>query len=423
MKSLDSNLDNLVKWINSDSSRSFVSPKIKVKDAQPSGRGIYAQKGIMRSEELIRIPTSFLLNFTTVVAHITKNNPEIHLHEPMYQQVLVPPPAKDDIGDFYGGLSLDSLLSLLSFQLLSMFLVLEKQRDSYWTPFIEMLPEIGELDLAPIVWKILDVPNADLLFRMLPRSARKHTEQVIGRFEKDFSVVLDIMEASRLTRRDFLWAWMCINSRCLYMNIPQGKDSSDNFTMAPYVDFLNHLNDDQCGIKIDNTGFHVVTSSAYSPGDELYFSYGPHSNEFLLCEYGFALPQNKWNYVDVSDFILPLLRPKQVDYLKSCDYYGEYTVNELGMSFRTEIALATLQESEPLESRKLKALVGGLADGSLYEKKSQTLLTKILEKLLHDADRKVESSDEDTQRRMRAIEGLYRDTRRIAEAVIKSYED
>ncbi|KAM9886540.1 hypothetical protein OXX79_014123, partial [Metschnikowia pulcherrima] len=80
------------------------------------------------------------------------------------------------------------------------------------------------------------------------------------------------------------------------MEVPQAKDAVDNFTMAPYVDFLNHSSEDQCGIKIDALGFQVFTSTSYKPGDELYFSYGPHSNEFLLCEYGFTLGQNKWNY-------------------------------------------------------------------------------------------------------------------------------
>lgn len=430
MLNVNERVERLIHWITAHSNTvtshkpsngAYISPKLIVKHSDDSGRGLYAAESIASIECLVRIPPLLLMNYTTVLAHITRYNPSIHLTEPHYMNIYVPLPVEDAVGELYSKMSLGSLLELLSFQLLAMFLLLERSRGSlsFWKPFIDMQPEIGELGMAPIVWKALKVDNCDILWRMLPRSARKHAETVVARFEKDYLVIQQKfpLVAAQISRDDFLWAWMCINSRCLYMEIPQAKDSSDNFTLAPYVDFLNHLNDDQCGIKIDNFGFQVMTSCKYLPGEELYFSYGPHSNEFLLCEYGFALPQNKWNYVDISDFIIPLLRPLQVEYLKACGYYGDYTVIKSGMSFRTEIALATLQESTPRDSRRLKTFIDGISDGQVYAYKLKELLRKILQKLISDCERKLgiqEDYDEETSRRVSAVHSMYKDILEIA---------
>ncbi|SGZ50227.1 CIC11C00000004934 [Sungouiella intermedia] len=428
MLNINERVDSLIQWINNAhnaslklSNASYISPKLIVKHSDDSGRGLYAADSIGSNERLVRIPPLFLMNFTTVLAHITKHNPEITLTEPYYANIYVPPTVDDSVGKLYSKLNLSSLLELLSFQLLAMFLVLERSRGtlSYWKPFIDMQPEISELGLAPVIWKVLDVANCDLLWRMLPRSARKHAEAVVARFDKDYLTIQQKLPlvGQQISRNNFLWAWMCINSRCLYMEIPQAKDASDNFTLAPYVDFLNHLNDDQCGIKIDTLGFHVMTSCKYLPGQELYFSYGPHSNEFLLCEYGFMLPENKWNYIDITDFIIPMLRPAHVEFLKIWGYYGEYTVNKSGMSFRTEIALATLQETSPQDSRRLKVFIDGISDGQVYTHRLRELLRKILQKLINDSERKLSSQgeyDEETLRRITAVQSLFKDIQEIS---------
>lgn len=86
----------------------------------------------------------------------------------------------------------------------------------------------------------------------------------------------------------------------------------DNLTLVPLVDFLNHNDDSQisCMPRIDR--FQKKTSGLgkfsivcgeheyKTVGEEILLSYGPHSNDFLLNEYGFTLTENTWNYIDVS---------------------------------------------------------------------------------------------------------------------------
>lgn len=418
MINVEERLQRLLLWAKSTSNQqskaadaAFVSLKLEVKHVVNAGRGIYAVSLIQRNERLVRLPYSYLLNFSTIVAHIAKYNPDWVLTSPIFHNLHASTPKFDAVGKYYATLSYDTLTALSSFQIVSLFLVLESQRtDSSWKPFIDMLPEVDELGLCPLVWTVKKDPEAHQLMALLPRSARKHAESIIARFTKDMDVVMAMLQDTEFFSVErYLWVWMCINSRCFYLEMPLGKSASDNFTMAPNIDFLNHLCDDQCEIKIDSSGFHVYTSTAYKPGDQLFFSYGPHSNEFLLCEYGFVLDVNKWNYIDASDYITPLLRPQHTDFLKKKSYFNDYTVNKDGMSFRTEIALATLQETAPDSSRRLNGLVDGHIHGAVYEKRSKTLLALILKKIALDSIKKLANTDLSDSPRREAIFQLHGD--------------
>ena len=57
-------------------------------------------------------------------------------------------------------------------------------------------------------------------------------------------------------------------------------------------------------------GLKLAKSSAISEGDELHISYGPVSNSFLLVEYGFALENNKFDYVRRKGIRVELFFPE-----------------------------------------------------------------------------------------------------------------
>lgn len=449
----DLKVERLLKWINNTgeeevsnpSSHSFISPKLTIENFQSTGRGLGASSPINRNENIIKIPHSFLLNTNSIIRHIAKHNDRIKLTEAHYLNIYVPynsDKIQDKFTDIYTKLLLEELLDLSSVQLMSLYLLFEFQRgkNSFWKPFIDVLPSVDDFILSPLIWEVMKVAHHEELLSLLPKSVKKHTSDMLKRFTSDFKVVKsliakkleissdEIIESEYLPKDKYLWVWMCINSRCLYMNIPQSKNKDDNFTMAPYVDILNHSCDDQCGIKIDVSGFLVYTTSRYEKGQQLFFSYGPHSNVFLLCEYGFTLPENSWNYLDMTDYISPLLKPSQVDFLKEHDYYGDYTINALsGISFRTEVAFAVLQENIPHESRKLAALINGYSDGSGYKRNTVILISKILEKVIFICDKntKLEFSNDDGSEyiaRKKTIGTLYRDMKNIASTTIQNMD-
>lgn len=435
----DDKVATLLEWFNytedpdlKSSNNSYIAPSIQVVNSENYGRGIYANQRINAKQLLIKIPPSYLLNFTTIIPHITAYS-STKLADPIYANIYVPPLNEDRFSSIYAKLTVSELLNLSSFQIVSLYLTFECQRkNSFWKPFIDTLPDISDFTLNPLIWKVLQVSNYDQLYKALPKSTKDHADKVHHRFITDYDVIFQLISQKipnpqeYLSKQRFLWAWMCINSRCLYMNMPQAKNNTDNFTMAPYVDFLNHSTNDQCELKIDRTGFHVYTTTSYDTNEQIFLSYGPHSNEFLLCEYGFMIPSgNNWNDLDLSDIIIKLLNQDQVEFLKEYEYFGEYTINiQSGLSFRTEVVLATLQEQDPKESRKLLSLINGFIDVSNYKKNSNTLLKELLLKTLHDSNvflnLKLEYSDKATNDRFNTIRDLYKIRHDIAQKYIDS---
>lgn len=425
MEDFDTRLSELSKWINSTSyggklsRETYISSDLVVKDVKGSGRGVYASENVNPNSLIINIPHRFLLNFVTVLNHIAKYNGMI-----LANHAIVPLDMNHDAyTKVYQRLSKDELIKLSSFQLLSMYISIERKRNhSYWRPFINMLPSIDDFSLMPINF------DEDTL-SLLPESTKAMHHKVLQRFDHDYQVIVDLLRrksvdvSSVVTRDEFLLSWLSINSRCLFMKLPTSSSPLDNFTMAPYVDFINHSPDDHCNLKIDGKGFQVFTTSAYSRDEQLYFSYGPHSNEFLLTEYGFIIVDNKWDDINVSKEILFLLKPNHVEFLKQYDYFDNYTVNREGMSFRTEVALAAFQESNPQESRRLIALINGTFEGSSYMTVSSRIISEILEKIIHEAERYqyLQYADDPNpirRSRMKTIGQIYRNRKQLSRNVI-----
>ncbi|CAN3366775.1 ribosomal lysine N-methyltransferase 2 [Diutina catenulata] len=405
-------MDELLTWIRHDPvdthSHTFISPDIVVRESEVFGRGIFAE-GALKPSLILRIPHNFLVNFTTVVRHITRYNPSINLdNNPVYSVINLPYEggASDDVTSVYSHFELATLHGLTSFQLIGMFLTLEARRPkSFWQPFLSMLPGISDFEEMPLVHYV----RGTLVEDDLPVSTRTHAAKVAKRFDDDYEVVSALVAPwTTIDREDFLLSWLCINSRCLYMEVPQGTTAADNFTMAPYVDFINHSCQDQCKLKIDGRGFQVYTTTSYKPDEQLFLSYGPHSNEFLLCEYGFVMATNTWNDLDVTHLLLPRLERSGYhrDWLRDNDYYGDYTIGYDGSpSFRTEVALAVLQEDRPDDSRRLNAFVSGYTDGAVYQRGSSSVLSGILYDIVDEVIPQGASSE---------IKQLYRDRKEIA---------
>ncbi|GME73401.1 unnamed protein product [Ambrosiozyma monospora] len=390
----------LQQWLNGDKKigipKAEISPSIEIIDDPVTGRSLFATSSIQRHEKIITIPHTFLLNFITIIKHLEAWNPGLKGHGLNYGQIYVPRYSKQDedpagVSQIYRSFKLDEILSLSSFQLVSLYLVLEKERGrlSFWSPFINVLPDYNDLRFMPFTWLVKNTNST--IFPLLPDSIQKHCQEQLQGFNKDYKVVSDLIHRhtlpttspslKTLSKDDFLWAWLCCNSRCLYMQLPKklNKTIDDNFTLVPYVDFLNHHVDDHCGIEITNhQGFLVNTQEAsYHTNDQIYFSYGGHSDEFLLCEYGFMfdLGINKYNTLNLTDYIVELMSPIQIEFLKNEGYFDDYTCNENELSFRTEIALACVQE-KPIEfaeggcPRSLRLFIDGFTDAIAWSQTS-----------------------------------------------------
>lgn len=399
-------LQALTNWLDSNGGNT-IAGSVRADVTSYGGRGLFANGSIEKGTQLIKISHQCLMNFSTVMAHITSWRGDGHV----VNKSRLPRchGEGDSITTLYAKMDIARLQSLSSFQIVTMFIYLESKRGtkSWWFPFIDSLPPMTDFDQSPLVWKLHD----DHRLKSLPRSTSIHCDKMLERFSRDYTTVQSFVDGLDIDRELYLWTWFCVNSRCLYMEIDEGHDKDDNFTLAPFVDLINHSPRDQCVLKIDHTGFHVLTSTSYAEDDELYLSYGPHSNEFLLCEYGFMLDTNPWNDVDVTSKITPMLDSTQVEFLKSKGYYGDYTMTFEDISFRIEVALAVIIEDDSRmeQNRRLNALLNGVSDGSYYKRRSNTILLALLEALEQELEDSIARCKDET------VKALYTHQLRIVQ--------
>lgn len=420
----DATLQRLIDWLSEDKKCS-ISASISAHETSYGGRGIFADKQLEARQQIIKITPSYLLNFSTIVEHILSWSRTMTENSKSRFKLPETTGREDDITRLlYAKLDKSTLHRLTSFQIVAMYLCLEKSRGvrSWWKPFIDSLPPTSDFDLSPLVWLInSDNDRSSKQFTSLPQSTQRHADKMYKRFTTDYSTVQTLISShtqlssssssSWITRSDFLWAWFCVNSRCLYMSIPEAHTKDDNFTMAPFVDLINHSAQDHCSLQVDHNGFHVMTSSSYSTDEEVFLSYGPHSNEFLLCEYGFVLPSNPWNDVDLTEQVTALLSEHQCEFLKEKGYLGEYTINMDGISFRVEVALAVLLEKDGnlFTNRRINGLMSGVVDGKFYKRRADMILEEVLENVQAEHQNALDDLETGDKKITDTIVGLYRD--------------
>ena len=127
-----------------------------------------------------------------------------------------------------------------------------------------------------------------------------------------------------ITKDDYLYAWLLVNTRTFYHETPRTKKfkKEDKMVLQPVADLFNHTSYDPsaeekegnkktCSVAFSPTAFTITTARPYTAGEEVYICYGNHSNDFLLIEYGFLFDENVWDEVCIDDAILPLLNQHQ----------------------------------------------------------------------------------------------------------------
>uniref|UniRef100_A0A182VNH8 Iron-sulfur clusters transporter ABCB7, mitochondrial n=1 Tax=Anopheles merus TaxID=30066 RepID=A0A182VNH8_ANOME len=130
----------------------------------------------------------------------------------------------------------------------------------------------------------------------------------------------------------FKWAYFVVNTRSVFLDpmavkminsfLPSGSLFEDfladepSMALAPFLDFFNH----RCGAKTVNglslstsqirdcllkerpleLYYNLHTDTAYRAGEQIFISYGTHNNTKLLLEYGFSIPSNPDDFVELT---------------------------------------------------------------------------------------------------------------------------
>lgn len=191
----------------------------------------------------------------------------------------------------------------------------------------------------------------------------------------------------------YLHAWLLINTRTFYfvsptaLNAPPNRD--DCLALSPFADYFNHTSftnpsapassqagPQPCEISFTPAGYDIRSSVPIKKGQEIYISYGNHSNDFLLAEYGFILPDsnNAWDEIPLDACILPLFSTAQKSALDAAGFLGKYTLDAFQICYRTQIAILILL----LPVGRWQRIADGFEDGEKYQTEADAILLKAL---------------------------------------------
>ncbi|KPM34650.1 hypothetical protein AK830_g11922 [Neonectria ditissima] len=251
---------------------------------------------------------------------------------------------------------------------------------------------------------------------LLPKRAKDLMEKQATRFRREADIVLKVFPD--LKREDYLYAWVLVNTRTFYNSMPKMKayPQADRLMCMPAADLFNHA-DQGCQLSYTASGYNIVATREYPAGEEVYLSYGAHSNDFLLAEYGFILDTNRWDEVHLDDVILPRLNKTQREDLKSVDFLGRYALDDQTLGcHRTQVALRMLC----CTPRQWQRFFDGEDDGSTSQVDVDELLRMVLDDLLgnigetllkvDEADVGLDSQRELLRRRWQQVETMVRRT-------------
>ncbi|RAL14890.1 ribosomal N-lysine methyltransferase [Aspergillus homomorphus CBS 101889] len=148
----------------------------------------------------------------------------------------------------------------------------------------------------------------------------------------------------------FAYYWFIINSRSFYYVSP-GKDEpedwNDAIAMVPFADYFNHVDDAACEVIWTGQNYLFKATRQYEQGEEIYMSYGSHSNDFLFVEYGFFLPTNPSDSIYLDDIIFQDLTLEQKKDLAAQDLFGNF---ELTLPQPTSSPKISTSTPTPLEA-------------------------------------------------------------------------
>ncbi|KAF7550372.1 hypothetical protein G7Z17_g5785 [Cylindrodendrum hubeiense] len=352
---------------------------VKMKGVEPRvlpgrGIGVVATRNVRANDVILSVPTRSLRTIDTVPKAIAKAlQPGVSVHG-----VLAAEMALDESEDF-----------------------------AMWRT---VLPTREDLEAGmPMMW-----PKE--LQDLLPGRAKGILERQTATFRRECDLVLKAF--TDLKREDYLYFWVLVNTRTFYNSMPKMKayPQAERLVCMPAADLFNHA-DQGCQLSYTAMGYNIVADRVYREGEEVYLSYGPHSNDFLLTEYGFILDTNRWDEVHLDQVILPLLNKTQRADLKSVDFLGRYTLDDQTLGcHRTQVALRLLCCTPGQWQR----FFGAVDDGRYSQADVDELLLTALKDFLDiigttlekvdEADVGLDSQRELLRRRWQQIETMVRKT-------------
>ncbi|KAI5812891.1 hypothetical protein BZA77DRAFT_323087 [Pyronema omphalodes] len=239
-----------------------------------SGIGILATSSIPSNTQIAHVPRRSLINPTTLPAR-PPGSPKLSPHTQLALTLLSPP-----------------------------------ERLKTWVATVPT-----DFSSHPLCWR-------DEEISLLPKSTGRLLNELQTRYHKDRDSVSGVDEEK------FKWAWLVVNTRTLYH--PAG-----GMTMCPFIDYFNHA-DSGCRVELTGRGYTVTTQRDIEKGEEVFVTYGHHSSDFLLVEYGFCPEENGHDYVICDGWME--FGEKEEEVIRGKGYWGKWIRDREGWCYRSQVA-------------------------------------------------------------------------------------
>ncbi|OBZ75388.1 Ribosomal lysine N-methyltransferase set11 [Grifola frondosa] len=183
---------------------------------------------------------------------------------------------------------------------------------------------------------------------------------------------------------DYVWAWLNVNTRCIFYRVRAARSDPDNLTLCPILEMANHfwgqthispvIDSELWDVRARKKKDFVFLSCADAPieqGQELLLHYGSHSNKTLFVEYGFvnrisrnAIATGKYDgELDVQDLVEKMFvdRGSLGSWMKTVledeGYWGDWTLHSSPArpSYRLIVALRLYNVFEGISSIPVEA--------------------------------------------------------------------
>ncbi len=252
-------LSNLLRWLEQGGAR---FPKLRVVRQDNGERSVLAMADIAPGEVVLQVPHSHML--TLELARTSEIGRAV-------QAGLNP-----DNEDLY----------------LASFLLQEKHREgSFWTPFLDSLPEAfphlplfyGEAERA-----LLQGSLVLTLLEFQAQSLQNDYQQLCAK----------VPGYERFTLGEFVWARLSVSSRLFGVK----KGGLKGPCLVPLADMLNHRRPPDVLWETSEDGrfFEMTAQNAVAAGLEVHDSYGAKSNDLMLLHFGFVTEHNERDEVFLS---------------------------------------------------------------------------------------------------------------------------
>lgn len=271
---------------------------LKIKNFNDTGRGLYSPYNLNVNESIIEIPFNLLIGLVTIQ------------NDEQFMELI-------DLNSCH---SSELKMRLTTQSLLSVYLLYQRHmgESSKWSDYIKSIPDYFTNPLFCDKQELYFLPETILQASVTQNNTIKQNYSTFELLLKDkrcdccgLTYFTEIVKLD-----DFKWAYFAVNSRSVFLDcktIPpiyklnnQLLDilcDSPNMAMVPFLDLLNHSDTAQTISQLNpnnNHCYQLITQRPYKKYEQIFIHYGSHSNRKLLLEYGFFIPDNQFDFIDVT---------------------------------------------------------------------------------------------------------------------------